>query len=482
MKILIATSELAPFAGSEAFGGAVAAKATALQACGHEVSVVLPFYRSVRELGSVKTKKTGVKFSVSLGSGRYSCEIREGRAPGGVQVFFVDRDEFFDRSGLYGMDGRDYQDNAARFTYFSKAVIELVRRLEPSPDIIHACNWQSALIPVFAAESRLNTPTVLEAQSLEFQGNFWSYDFGLTNLPGSYFSSRGLEYYGSMNMLKGGILFADTVVLPGPRFVSESQTSVAGCGLESVMRENAAKLEGVTPGMTTTDWNPATDKLLTKRFKSAESRASSRVTEWQKLGFSKSTKGPALLLPIPAMLPGGITLALEAFDRLVEAGAQLLILGAEPPSHTEAIEFATRKHAGAMVRIANPDDATYRRAIASSDAVLLPAPVQPDTRMLSQAMRYGSVPVAVACGGIHQVVPPVDKNASDGIGFFFYESSADALIDAIRAMDITRKSSPAWNALVSRTMNLDQSWNSSARKLDGIYSDLITRHNRRNAA
>jgi len=482
MKILIATSELAPFAGSDAFGGSVAAMAAALQARGHDVSVVLPYYRSARESGASKSKKTGVKFSVPLGGARCSCEIREGRGPGGMQVFFVDRDEFFDRSGLYGVDDRDYQDNAARFTFFSKAVIELVRRMEPTPEVIHACNWQSALIPVFAAEGKLGIPTVLGTQSLEFQGNFWSYDFGLTNLPGSYFSARGLEYYGSMNMLKGGILFSDAVVLPSPRFVPEVQTAVAGCGLESVMREHARKLEGVTPGLDVANWNPATDKALTKRFKSAESRAASRRAEWQKLGFTNASRGPALLLSTDSMLSDGLEITLAAFDRLVESGAQLLILGTEQPAQTEAIEFACRKHRGNLVRISDPDESLLRRALASADAIVLPAAAKPDTQTLLQAMRYGVVPVAIACGGIHQIVPAIDKSGAEGIGFFFYESSVNAFVDAVRAMDAARQSSPLWNAIVARAMNLDHSWPASAAALESIYANLIAKKGRRSAA
>ncbi len=482
MKILLAASEMAPFAGSEAFGGAVAAMASELQSRGNEVSVVLPYYRSVRELGASKAKKTGVKFSVALGNGRCSCEIREGRAPGGVQVFFVERDEFFDRSGLYGVDGRDYQDNAARFTFFAKAVIELVRRMEPSPEIVHACNWQAALVPAFVAEANLPVHTVLGTQSLEFQGNFWSYDFGLTNLPDRYFSAKGLEYYGSMNMLKGGVLFADSVVVPGPRYVAEVQTPVAGCGLESVMRENAAKLEGVSEGMSTTLWNPATDKALTKRFKNAESRAASRQAEWQKLGFTAKTAGPTLVLATDAMLTDGIALALNAFDRLVEGGAQLLVLGLEQPEQVEAVEFAIRKHRGSLVRIASPTDPIWRQAIASADALLITAPLRPDTTMLTQALRYGAVSVALACGGLHQMVSPVDKGGSEGVGFFFYAATLNAAIDSIRAMDAVRTNPVIWNDIVDRAMEADVSWAATAQRLESVYTNLRARGNMRSAA
>src|SRR5690606_27350301 len=127
-----------------------------------------------------------------LGSAKLPCAIREMRTPDGVRVFFVERDEFFDRSGLYGTAEGDYQDNAARFIFFSKCVVELAKRLEPAPDILHAHNWQAALVPTFAASSSLPSRTVLTAHSLEYQGNFWSYDFALTNLPSSVFSPRGL--------------------------------------------------------------------------------------------------------------------------------------------------------------------------------------------------------------------------------------------------------------------------------------------------
>jgi starch synthase len=182
------------------------------------------------------------------------------------------------------------------------------------------------------------------------------------------------------------------------------------------------------------------------------------------------------------MLSDGLTLALAAFDRLVEGGAQLLILGAEHPEQTEAIEFAARKHRGAIVRVSNPDDGILRRAMASADAIVLPSAVRPDAKVLLQAMRYGAVPVAMACGGIHQVVPPIDKNGAEGIGFFFYEPSVDALISAVRAMDAARQSTTVWNAIVSRAMRLDSSWAASAASLEGAYASLVARKKQRPAA
>ena len=252
MKILMAASEMAPLARTGEFADEMLALAAHLREAGHEVSVAMPYYRCVREDKQVNAKRTKIKFSVPVGPAKLPAEIFEAMAPGGVRVFLVARDEFFDRTGLYGAGDRDYQDNSARFIFFTKCALELAKKT--GPDVVHVHGWQTALLPVFAKDQRLPVATVLTPHSLEFQGNFWSYDFALTNLPGEYFSARGLEFYGSMNCLKAGILFADAVVLPGRRHVAEMQTPEFGCGLEAVLREQNYKLEGIPDGLKESAW------------------------------------------------------------------------------------------------------------------------------------------------------------------------------------------------------------------------------------
>ncbi len=172
MNVLIAASELAPYASTGESGNSIRSLATELRDQGNEVSVVLPYYRSASETGKTAPKRTGAKFLIPVGGSTLSCEIREARSKDGVQVFFVERDEFFDRSGIYGAEGRDYQDNSARFAFFAKAVIELAKRMDPAPDVIQAHNWQAALVPVFASHQRLAAPVVLAADSLRVSGQF----------------------------------------------------------------------------------------------------------------------------------------------------------------------------------------------------------------------------------------------------------------------------------------------------------------------
>src|ERR1700722_15648822 len=186
MKILMATSEFSPLGATGDLGDQVRILTTELRKLGHDVSVVMPFYRSVRE-GKYEVRPTNGEFQVSLGGKRASSDIVETTSPEGIQVYLIRRDEYFDRSGIYGADGRIYEDNAERFIFFSKAVLELAHRITPSPELIHCHDWTSALIPVFARDRQMPFRTVLTVHNLEHQGSFWSFDFALTGLPGSSF-------------------------------------------------------------------------------------------------------------------------------------------------------------------------------------------------------------------------------------------------------------------------------------------------------
>ncbi len=471
MKILLAASELEPFTGPGEFSAAIRALSGELLVRGHEVSVVLPYYRAARENGAAKAKRTGAKFSVPVGGARFPCVIREMRAPNGVQVFFVERDEFLDRSGLYGTEESDYQDNSARFIFFSKCVVELAKRMEPAPEILHTHNWQAALVPVFAADQQLAARTVLSAHTLAYQGNFWSYDFGLTNLPIEYFSPRGLEYYGSMNLLKAGILYANSVVLPGPRYVGEAQTPAHGCGLDPVMREQAAKLEGIASGLDTAAWNPATDKALPKRYQSAAAKSANRKKWLAETGLTPD--GLQLLVVTEAMNDDGMTTLLPALDRLCESGACLAILGKVSSANLAGMEFARRRHAGQIAWLPDYDETALRLALGGSDALLCPAPVIPDAGVLLRGFRYGVVPIALACVGLQALAPAARDGA--GFGFPFFKETPEALIDAVRHVASVQRDSIAWNAVVDRAMAADFSWAANAAATEALYTAILAK-------
>ena len=466
MKILMAASELSPFAKTGNFADEMLALASHLRASGHEVSVVMPLYRVARENKALKIRKTKTKFSVPVGSAKLPCEIFEATAPGDVPVTFVSREEFFDRSGLYGADGRDYQDNSARFIFFTKCVLEIARR--SSPDILHVHGWQTALAPVFVRDQRLPVVTVLTPHSLEYQGNFWSYDFALTNLPGDYFSARGVEFYGSLNCLKGGILFSDAVVLPGRRHVAEMQTSEHGCGLENVLREQSYKLEGIPDGLDEAAW-----PVLPETAKAAARDALLAATGLQ---------GAGKVFLADAMATGGfgIDLLLGSLDRLPSDEARVLLLGPVKPEDAVLLEIAIRKHRGRFSHFAEVGVPLLQQALAGADFLLLPGPVEPGGELLLLALRNGVVPLAAHCGGLRQFVQDFDPVTGLGNGYVFYTSSVEAIADTLhRAMSTTPE---VHDGLVAAARAADFSWAASARRHESLYLRLLRQAGRQIAA
>lgn len=456
MKILMAASEMAPFARTGEFADEMLALASHLVGPDNEVTVVLPYYRCIREEKSAK--RTKIKFSVPVGPAKLPAEIFEAGAPGGVRVLFVARDEFFDRSGLYGADDRDYQDNSARFIFFTKCVVELARRL--SPDVVHVHGWQTALLPVFVKDQRLPVATILTPHSLEYQGNFWSYDFALTNLSGEYFSARGLEFYGSMNCLKAGILFADSVVLPSRRYVAGMQTPEFGCGLESVLREQSWKLEGIPDGLKESDWPAFPPEEKSRARKELLSSAGLNPDGRVFLCDSSATRG------------AGMDILLGVLDRLPAEDVRVLLLGPVEDDVRTALGIALRRHAGRFSNITSVDAGLFHLALSGSDFLLLPGPVEPGAELLMLALRNGLVPVAAYCPGLRQFVQDFDPVTGAGNGFVFYRNTVAALGDAIgrTAGDVSALSLAARSA--------DYSWAASAKQHEALYRRILTQSGR----
>src|SRR3954470_17118239 len=248
MRILMSSAEGPPMQRTGALVDVMDALPSALRARGHEVSVALPFYRELRDNRAFKKKDTGIAVEVQVGDTTHVARYLEGRSSSGVQLFFIRCDEFFDRPGIYGERGKPYEDNAARFIFFCKAAVELARRLTPSVQILHVHDWAAALVPVLVHAHHLPFSTVLTIHHVAEQGSFWGLDFKLTNLHERFFTLRGLEFFGRVNFLKGGILFADRITTVSERYRREIMTPEGGCGLDVVLRENAHKMKAILNG------------------------------------------------------------------------------------------------------------------------------------------------------------------------------------------------------------------------------------------
>jgi starch synthase len=474
MKILMATSEFSPLGSTGDLGDQVRILTAELKKLGHDVSVVMPFYRSVRE-GNYQIRPTNGEFQVNLGGKRASSDIVETTSPDGTQVYLVHRDEYFDRSGIYGADARSYEDNAERFIFFSKAVLELAGRMSPSPEVIHCHDWTTALVPVFARERQLPFLTVLTIHNLEHQGSFWSFDFALTGLPGSYFGPRGLEFYGRMNFMKAGILHADAVTLPGEAAVFESFNPQHGFGLDSVLQENRFHLYGIPHGVDYSQTNPPLEKLGGKRQKSdsLNGKSNYRQALLDQLELDKNSKGIVLALPIESNDQGAFEPVKPIVDLVLTADTTLVVTGKDSDQDLAEIIIAERKYPTRFAYRPDADPKLHQLGLAGADVVLLPSSLGFRGTNAIAAMRYGTLPIVKTHGGVHQLVSDYDPATESGSGFVYHDHSPMALWDSIRRANQLYRRPEEWKKLADRAKTLDFSWTESANAFAKLYANLL---------
>lgn len=477
MKILFTASEMDPLARTGGLGDVLEALPAALAARGHDVSVVLPCYRGLREDPKLAVRSTGVHMPVSVGGKQLPAEILECTAPNGVQVFLIRRDEYFDRAALYGTEGEAYGDNAERFIYFSRAVVELARRAMPPPDLIHAHDWQTALVPVLVKDRKLPFKTVLTIHNIAYQGSFWSIDFGLTNLPGHYFAAAGVEYYGNLNLLKGGLLYADVLTTVSERYAREIQTPEHGAGIDQVVREQAHKLTGILNGVDYGIWNPAKDKLIAQKFPAGK-MAGKKVCREALLKQCRLTPDPAG--PVYVMVTRldhqkGIELLFPLLDRLLADDARLIILGEGYQPFEMELAVAQRRHPERFAFYPQMDDKLAHLIYAGGDAFLMPSHHEPCGLSAMYALKYGTLPIARATGGLYESIQDYDPSNESGHGFLFYDYTPEALWDAILRARHYFDDKSTWAALQQRAMACDYSWDKAVPKYEAVYARALGR-------
>jgi starch synthase len=477
MKILMISSEGPPLARAGAIVDVLDALPRELRNRGHEVSVALPFYKEIRENSAFKEQDTGVTVDIRVGDKTYVAEYLEGRSVSGVQLFFVRCDEFFDRDGIYGEHGEPYEDNAARFIFFSKASIELARRLTPTPQILHVHDWPAALVPVYVRAHRLPFSTVLTIHRLAEQGSFWGLDFALTNLHERFFTLRGVEFFGRLNFLKAGILFADKVTIASESYKREMVTPEGGCGLDGVLRENIHKVAGILHGADYTRWNPETDRLLPAQY-SGDSLAGKLVCRdglLDELRLAPMPAGPVFGMVTRVVEEKGFEILVPALDRLLSDDVRLIILGEGDPAYETALAVAARKFPAKFAYQKNYDARLAHLIEGGMDISLIPSRIEPAGLSAMYNLKYGAIPVARAAGGIHEIIEDYDPTFDPpqaGYGFLCYEYSTEAFWDSIKRAREVFRDRDLWTVLMQRAMAQDFSWEKAAQRYEQVYEEL----------
>jgi len=474
MKILMLSAEGPPLQRTGAVIDVMDGLPAALRSRGHEVCVALPFYREIRENRAFKKKDTGIAVDVQVGEKVYVARYFEGRSASGVQLLLIRCDEFFDRDGIYGEHGKPYEDNASRFIFFCKATLELSRRLTPQVHVLHAHDWAAALLPVFVRAQGLPFKTVLTIHHVADQGSFWGLDFGVTNLPERFFTLHGVEFFGRLNFLKGGILYADRITTVSEHYRREILTPSGGFGLDGVLRENAHRLTAILDGADYKVWNPASDRLLPTRYDEKKLRGKQvcRDALLKEMKLEPGPRGPVFGMVTRVVQEKGFEILVPLLDRLLWDDVRLIILGEGDSAYETALAVAARKFPARFAYKKNYDAKLAHLIEAGMDISLIPSQVEPAGLSAMYNLKYGALPVARATGGIHEIIEDYDPTTESGYGFLCYEYSSEAFWDAMKRARQIFRDRELWTKLMKRAMARNFSWDASAQRYEVLYKEL----------
>ncbi len=486
LRILIVAPEAEPFAKTGGLADVVGALPKALATLGHDVRVCLPKYRGVeRTAGALQPAVSHV--SVPIRDRAVDGVLLEGRMGSAIPVYFLAQDHYYDRPALYTTPEGDYPDNCERFTFFCRAVLTALPDLGWTPQVIHAHDWQTGLIPVYLETlfrdeaAYRDMATVFTIHNLAYQGLFWHYDLPMTGLGWDLFTPAGVEFYGHISFLKGGLVFSDLLTTVSPTYAAEIRTPAYGEGLDGVLRERSAELTGILNGIDAEAWNPATDPEIPKRFGPGDldGKAVCAAGLREETGLA----APARRVPLVGVVSRladqkGLDLVADAVPALVEAGGQLVLLGAGDERYERQFAELARAYPGAVAVKLGFNASLARRIYAGADLFLMPSRYEPCGLGQLLALRYGTIPVVRRTGGLADTVREWTGVGGAGTGFTFDAPEPAACRAALAKALATYGDPLAWRRLVTNAMAEDFSWEASAEVYVSCYRKAIKKARR----
>ncbi len=496
MRILFTASEVVGFAKTGGLADVAGSLPRALGQRGHDVAVVMPYYRGVRTRRQ-PPEKTKHVVPVSVGERVFACRLYQSTlTQSDVPIYFIDQQEYFDRDdpvqgqGLYqqSMPGgykSDYQDNAERFAFFSRAVLETAVALGFTPDIVHANDWQTGLVPVYlnevfrARSGWENTRSIFTIHNIAYQGMFGAEVMRLTGLPGWLFNHKQLEFHGHFNFLKSGIVFADAVNTVSPTYASEIQTSEFGCGLEGVLGEYRHKLSGIMNGVDYDLWSPEHDPHIPAKYTSEtvfEQKPVNKAELQRKFNLPVDTDKPVLGMVARLVSQKGIDLVLGAAPGFLDLGCQIIFLGEGDLEYQNQLQGFRNRHPQQVGLYLGYSEQLAHLIEAGSDLFLMPSRYEPSGLNQLYSMKYGTPPVVRGTGGLaDSVVGASEITLSDNnaTGFTFGEYTSDALYKTVQwALTLYRTRPADFKKVVRTAMSQDYSWSRSAGEYEALYASV----------
>jgi starch synthase len=465
------SSEAAPWAKTGGLADVVGALPSALRDFGDEAAVVIPRFGSI-DLTSAR--RVYDHLPIYLGAARYDTAIYQ--APGDFPMYLVDCPALFDRKGFYGEAGIDYPDNHIRFAVFARAALAVSRYLF-RPDILHCHDWQAGLVPAYLRSTFASDPTFLGVKTLftihnlGYQGLFPATALTAAAIDPSLFHPGGLEFYGRVSYIKGGIAFADALSTVSPTYAREIQTPAYGFGLDGALRARGDVLTGILNGVDYREWSPDVDPLIPARY-SVDDLSGKRVCKAQLLQ-EFGLPAAAIDRPLAGIVSRftrqkGTDVLAEVAAEIVAEGVYLVALGTGDPEYEAFFRTMAADHPGQIAVKLGFDNGLAHRVEAGSDMFLMPSRYEPCGLNQMYSLRYGTVPVVRATGGLNDTI-------EEGTGFKFAEYSGPALLDAVRAAVAAFSDPDVWPAMVRRGMQQDFSWRASAGSYSRLYRQLLAR-------
>jgi starch synthase len=440
MRVLLASSEVYPYSKTGGLADMVGALAKFLAKAGCQVDMVTPLYRGIRERFP-ELRRLDWNLDLPMGQVVRSGGIYLHQPVAGLSVYFIDQPHLFDRSGLYQEHGHDFSDNAERFIFFSKAAVNLACHLPSRPELVHVHDWQAGLVPLLLQEQCRRERWVgspkccLTIHNLAYQGQYSSHAYALTNLPGSYFSVNGVEFYGGMNCLKAGILFSQALTTVSPRYAREITRPELGFGLDGVLRNRQSVLFGILNGVDYSEWDPRRNSNLTHPYDAQD--LSGKIAQ-------KAELQSELKLPVDPRVPlfgnigrlvhqKGVDIMVGALEELLPAGGlQFVSLGAGLTEFETALQNLARRYPSQVAVRTGYDHGLPHRIEAGCDFFLMPSQFEPCGLNQMYSLRYGTIPIVRATGGLDDSVIDIRESPALADGIKFDEYSVPALAKAIR--------------------------------------------------
>lgn len=471
MKIIFASSEVTPFSKTGGLADVAGSLPKALYSLGENVEVITPFYNKF--LSKYKTEGPILKLVVPVSDRLEEATVFETYIDK-IPVYLIRNDKYFDREYLYSTPEGDYKDNAERFVFFSRAVLEFCRRSREKYDIIHCHDWQTGLVPTFMKimykPNFPKTKTVFTIHNIGYQGLFWHYDMHLLNIGWEWFNYKFLEFYGRINLLKAGIVFSDLVTTVSESYSKQIQTEEFGAGLHGVLQNKTKDLYGIVNGIDYEIWDPARDKSIAQKFDMKDLSGKEKCREeLAKIFNLTGGKSPIIAMITRLSVQKGLDIVTEVIDKIIKMGFQLVILGAGEKKYIEIVQKMAQIHKGkAGIKIAFDEDLAHK-IYAGCDFFLMPSQYEPCGLNQMISMKYGSIPVVRATGGLNDTVNNFNPASGRGNGFKFEEYSSKALLDMLGKALTVYNDKQTMQKLIKNAMSADFSWDKSAEEYIKLY-------------